>query len=282
MLDYVHIKIKQTKKNSDLNDEKRGEKKMKRNRLLTILEEVNKHDTVKISDLIQKLNVSDMTVRRDLDELASSGKIIRLHGGAQSVKSGILYEASHVEKRELHIEEKRMIAQMAAAEIQDGETIFIGPGTTLEQLASYITVNHLRVVTNSLPVFERFQKEKPHIELILTGGNFRQRSGAFVGGLTNETIERLKFNRAFVGVNGIRNESIMTADTEEGQTQKTALNNAQVKYILTDHHKLNKDDFYQFYNLYDIDYLITNYSVTDEILAHYQQYTEVKLTDNKK
>ncbi|MEG0498063.1 MAG: DeoR family transcriptional regulator, partial [Carnobacterium sp.] len=62
---------------------------------------------------------------------------------------------------------------------------------------------------------------------------------------------------------------------------KVALNNARVKYILTDYHKLNKDDFYQFYSLYDIDCLITNHEVTDEILAHYQQYTKVKVTDSK-
>lgn len=253
---------------------------MKRNRLLTILSEVDKSGTVKTADLIKKLNVSDMTVRRDLDELAESGKIIRLHGGAQSIKSSITYEASHVEKRELNIEEKREVAQIAASEIKNGETIFIGPGTTLELLASYIQVDYLRVVTNSLPVFESFQKERPHIDLVLTGGTFRQRSGAFVGELTNGTIEKLKFNRAFVGVNGIRNESVMTADTEEGQTQKKALNNAQVKYILTDHHKLNKDDFYQFYNLYDIDYLITNKQVSNETLSHYGQYTKVKTTKN--
>ncbi|WP_192986100.1 DeoR/GlpR family DNA-binding transcription regulator [Carnobacterium mobile] len=255
---------------------------MKRDRLLTILAEVNKSGTVKTADLIKLLNVSDMTVRRDLDELAESGKIIRLHGGAQSVKSSILYEASHIEKRELHIEEKQSIAEMAAAEIKSGETIFIGPGTTLELLSSYIQVDHLRVVTNSLPVFEIFQKERPQIEIVLTGGTFRERSGAFVGELTNGIIEKLKFNRAFVGVNGIRNESLMTADTEEGQTQRKALNNAQVKYILTDYHKLNKDDFYRFYSLYDIDYLITNHQVADEILTHYQQYTKVKVANSKK
>lgn len=255
---------------------------MKRDRLLTILDEVNKSGTIKTADLIKRLDVSDMTVRRDLDELARSGKIIRLHGGAQSVKSNILYEASHIEKRELHIEEKREIAQIAATEIQEGETIFIGPGTTLEFLASYIQVDYLRVVTNSLPVFEKFKTECPQIEIVLTGGMFRERSGAFVGELTNGTIEKLKFNRAFVGVNGIRNESVMTADTEEGQTQKKALNNAQIKYILTDYHKLNTDDFYQFYSLYDIDYLITNRQLTNETLSHYQQFTKVKLTGNKK
>lgn len=253
---------------------------MKRDRLLTILSEVNKSGTVKTADLIKKLNVSDMTVRRDLDELAESGKIIRLHGGAQSIKSSIIYEASHVEKREIHIEEKREVARIAASEIKNGETIFIGPGTTLELLASYIQVDYLRVVTNSLPVFELFQKERPQIDLVLTGGTFRQRSGAFVGELTNGTIEKLKFNRAFVGVNGIRNDSIMTADTEEGQTQKKALNNAQIKYILTDYHKLNKDDFYQFYSLYDIDYLITNHQLSKETLTHYGQYTKVKTTGN--
>jgi len=253
---------------------------MKRDRLLTILSEVNKGGTVKTADLIKKLDVSDMTVRRDLDELAESGKIIRLHGGAQSIKSSIIYEASHVEKREIHIEEKREVARIAASEIQNGETIFIGPGTTLELLASYIQVDYLRVVTNSLPVFESFQKERPQIDLVLTGGTFRQRSGAFIGELTNGTIEKLKFNRAFVGVNGIRNESVMTADTEEGQTQKKALNNAQIKYILTDHYKLNKDDFYQFYSLYDIDYLITNHQLSNEALTHYGQYTKVKTTEN--
>jgi DeoR family lactose phosphotransferase system repressor len=255
---------------------------MKRDRLLTILAEVNKSGTVKTADLIKKLHVSDMTVRRDLDELAESGKIIRLHGGAQSVKSSIMYEASRIEKRDLHIEEKREIAQIAAAEIQNGETIFIGPGTTLELLANYIQVDYLRVVTNSLPVFENFQKKRPEIEIVLTGGTFRARSGAFIGELTNGTIEKLKFNRAFVGVNGIRNESVMTADTEEGQTQKKALNNAQIKYVLTDYHKLNKDDFYQFYSLYDIDYLITNQQLSNETLTHYQQYTKVKLMEDKK
>ena len=111
--------------------------------------------------------------------------------------------------------------------------------------------------------------------MILVGGNYRQRSGAFIGGLANDTLGELKFNKAFVGVNGIHNESMMTANTEEGTSQSVALNNAKEKIVLADKFKINRDDFYQFYNLYDVDRLITNPDISEEIMTHYQQFTKV-------
>lgn len=249
---------------------------LKRERLMMLLDMVNQKDIVTVKDLIDQLGVSDMTIRRDLDELADSGKLIRIHGGAQSIGSSDATELSHSEKKEIHLEQKKQIACQAAQMISPGETIYIGPGTTQELIVHYVgDIANLRVVTNSLPVFESWQNK--NVDLILVGGNFRERSGAFIGGLASDTLRDLKFSKSFVGVNGIHNESMMTANTEEGSAQAIAINNSLSKIVLADRYKINRDDFYQFYNLYDVDFLITNAEVCTETVSHYQQYTKVVL-----
>ncbi|MBN7273754.1 DeoR family transcriptional regulator [Ligilactobacillus pobuzihii] len=249
---------------------------LKKERLMMLLDMVNQNSIMTVNDLIGKLGVSDMTIRRDLDELADSGKLVRIHGGAQSVASSDATELSHIEKKELHLEQKEQIAQRAAKMINAGDTIYIGPGTTQELIVHYVDdIADLRVVTNSLPVFECWQNK--NVDLILVGGNFRERSGAFIGGLASDTLGDLKFNKSFVGVNGLHNESMMTANTEEGSAQAIAVNNSLTKIVLADRFKINRDDFYQFYNLYDVDYLITNDELNDEAVSHYQQYTKVIL-----
>lgn len=252
---------------------------LKRERLMLLLEMVNQNSIMTVKDLITQLGVSDMTIRRDLDELADSGKLVRIHGGAQSVASSDATELSHVEKKELHLEQKHQIAQRAAQMINEGDTIYIGPGTTQELIVHYVDdIADLRVVTNSLPVFESWQNK--NVDLVLVGGNFRERSGAFIGGLASDTLGDLKFNKSFVGVNGIHNESMMTANTEEGSAQAVAINNSLTKIVLADRFKINRDDFYQFYNLYDVDYLITNVELSEETISHYQQYTKVILAED--
>ena len=164
--------------------------------------------------------------------------------------------------------------------IESGETIYLGPGTTNELIAKYVDdVPSLRIVTNSLPVFEGWNV-KDGVEVVLIGGTYRARSGAFIGGLTNSAIDRLKFTKAFVGINGIHDERMMTANTEEGQAQLAALNNAGLKLAVCDYHKLNRDDFYCFYNLYNLDALITNKQASSGSLRHYQEYTKIILAED--
>lgn len=107
---------------------------LKRERLLTILEQVNERGIITVNDIIETLNVSDMTVRRDLDELEKAGKLIRIHGGAQSITMPNKKERSNSEKQTVQTKEKRELASYATQLVNDGETIFIGPGTTLEFL----------------------------------------------------------------------------------------------------------------------------------------------------
>lgn len=272
MLNY---KCKQTKTNIQIPLEKGSELVLKKERLRTISDMVEKRGIVTVADMMNELDVSDMTVRRDLDELEAAGHLVRVHGGAQSISYSETKELSHLEKKEIHIHEKKEVARIAASFIEEGDTVFLGPGTTIELMADYLNVSYLRVVTNSLPVFEKIQTNHLADELYLIGGSYRERTGAFVGSIANETIQRLKVTKAFIGVNGIHNNHVFTSNIEEGKSQKLALDNAHKKIIVSDHHKLNREDFYSFYELTEADYLITDTQVTNELKKYYSQYVKI-------
>lgn len=247
---------------------------LKRERLTKILQMVNDKGIVDTADIMEALAVSDMTVRRDLDELEKSGKLIRVRGGAQSLDYNIDFELSHLQKSTVQIEEKRSIARYASGLIQDHETIFLGPGTTLEMMASMIPDKDIRIVTSSLPAFEVL-KEKMEDRLLLVGGSYRANTGAFVGTLTNQILRDLKFTKAFISCNGIADDEITTSSMEEGEMQAIACRNARAVYLLADSRKFNREDFYVYEHLYNIDELITDGTLSQDVADHYGEYTRI-------
>ncbi|AVK99458.1 DeoR/GlpR family DNA-binding transcription regulator [Pediococcus inopinatus] len=255
---------------------------LKNERVATILSTVNQSGVVTVQELVNELNVSSMTIRRDLEELEQEHRIVRVHGGAQSIHTSDQREASYIQKRKLHVAEKSGIAQQVASMIAEDETIFLGPGTTNELVSKYLNLANLRIVTNSLPVFEQFRNEHSEYELFLVGGTYRERSGAFIGSLANGLLKNLKMHKAFVGVNGINGNSIMNANSDEGQTQSIALDQAQKKFVVADHSKLNRNDFYAFYHLDKCDGLITDQDIDSATLQKYQKLTKVYNSTNKK
>ena len=128
---------------------------LKKEKLDTILEIVNTRGTITVKEIMNRLDISDMTARRYLQELADKDLLIRVHGGAEKLRSTSLLvnERSNIEKQGLQIAEKQEIAKFAGHLVEERETIFIGPGTTLEFFAHELPIDNIRVVTNSLPVF---------------------------------------------------------------------------------------------------------------------------------
>ncbi|GAB6650391.1 DeoR/GlpR family DNA-binding transcription regulator [Streptococcus uberis] len=254
---------------------------LKRERLLKIIDKVNTNGIITVNEIMQHLKVSDMTARRDLDELEKAGKLVRIHGGAQSISSPIKkLEKSNIEKLNVQTKEKKEIASFAATLINDGETIFIGPGTTLEFFAEQLIDKTIRIVTNSLPVFD-ILKNSDSIDLILIGGEYRNITGAFVGSLTNQTISTLKFSKAFIGCNGIYQNDIATYNESEGQIQRIALNNAIEKILLVDNQKFNAYDFSVFYQLDQIDKTITDSRIQPEVFNDYKERTQLIIANQK-
>lgn len=234
--------------------------------------------TVTVRQVADELQVSDMTVRRDLEEMSGQGRVVRVHGGARCVtgERGLTVprEFTHREKRALHVDEKRAVAARAAALVEPGETVFLGAGTTMEQLAQALPAGRLRVVTNSLSVFGLL-RDRPDTELCLVGGIYRSATDAFVGPMAERSLELLGIDAAFIGCNGVVDGAVSTSNMEEGRFQNEVLERSDRRYVVCDSSKVGRRDFYTFYPLGDVDALVTDRRLAAGELADLARYTEV-------
>jgi len=237
----------------------------KRERLEEITRLVNQKGTIRVSDIVKLLNVTDMTVRRALVELDEQGVLTKIHGGARSNKAFQYREYSHAEKHIQNKEAKQAIASKAAQLIEDGDTIFLGPGTTVAFLAEALNNQRLTVITNCMPVFTLLMAKKTEdFQVFLLGGEYRQVTEAFVGEITNTSLEKLRFSKMFFSGNGVRDGEVMTSTLAEAYTQNLALKHSLEKYLLLDSSKIGKDDFTSFCKLRDLTALITDVKTEDE------------------
>lgn len=250
---------------------------LKQERHHFILNLLKEKEMVTVNNLSQRMNVSTMTIRRDLQDLEEQNLLVRTHGGAKKIENidnVSFLELSHLEKRTIHVKEKQEIAKKIAANIHDNETIFLGSGSTIELVYDYLDVNFAKIITNSIHVFDKF-KHDPHFDLILAGGNYRSKTGSFTGIITNEVISRIHVQKSFVGVNAIDNDNLFNYHEEEGLLQRTILQNSTERYIVADHHKFDKKDFYQYCSLRDADYLITDSQLDEQTKEKYSQWIKI-------
>lgn len=239
---------------------------------------IDSQGTVSVKEIADTLGVSDMTVRRDLEELSQLGVIIRVHGGATMAEprkgSFLGREYSHTEKRSQHAAEKLDAARTAVSLIRDGATIFLGTGTTIEQMVPLLPVCRLRIITNSLSVFNLLENRDDY-ELCLVGGMYRRSTAAFVGPIAEEAIESLGVDAAFIGANGIQGDAISTSNMEEGRFQQLAFSKADERYLVADSSKVGRRDFYSFYNLSSLDALVCEPEISADARASIEEFTKV-------
>ena len=238
---------------------------LKSERKHIILEKVIKERIVSIEDLVQELNSSESTVRRDLDELEAENKLRRIHGGAESLHS-LQEEESNKDKAIKNVQEKSAIAKKAAELIKDFEVVFIDAGTTNELANPTVTV-----VTNS--IHHAASLVERDIPTVIIGGMVKTSTDASIGGMALNQIGQLSFDRAFIGMNGVDLESYSTPDLEEGAVKRAILENAKNTYILLDSSKLGRTSFVKVAPVKRAT-IITNASDT-EILSKLKEKTEV-------
>lgn len=247
---------------------------MKESRQRIILHELDQSGVVSVKNLKELLHVTDMTIRRDLIDLEKQSLLTRVHGGAHKKVRDGLNEVSHSEKTMLNIEEKKTIAQKCAGLIVNGDTVFIGSGTTTDFIGDYLDGKDISIVTNSLPIFEKL-KDNPNFDLILIGGRYRVKTQTFVGQFANNLLREIKVSKAFIGVNGIDGYNVTTANEEEGNGNAIILNNAIEKYIVADNSKFDSYSFYTFYRLDNIDAVITDENLSPKVREKYNSYTSL-------
>jgi len=185
-----------------------------------ILVRLNEQDRTSVSELSQSLGVSEVTVRKDLDQLEAQGMITRIHGGAVFSGRGRL-ELYFNAREQIKREEKRRIALAAADLVESGQTIFLDASTTAFQLARLIKDRrNLAVVTNGLYTALELTFV-PDIRVVVVGGVVRRRSSSLVGGLSYDLLRRLHVDIGFFGARGVTARAGLTeADLDEAQLKQ--------------------------------------------------------------
>jgi DeoR/GlpR family transcriptional regulator of sugar metabolism len=173
-----------------------------------ILRSARAAGTVSVVALAERLGVSEMTVRRDLDQLHRDGKLTRVHGGATLETA----EPPFSEVAVARYDEKDRIGRAAAGLVRDGETILVDIGTTTLQLARHLHGRSLRVVTSNLAVYEELLPE-PDVEIVLLGGVVRRNYRSLVGFLAEETLRQLRVDRLFLGASALHPDLSVMDDT---------------------------------------------------------------------
>ncbi len=236
------------------------------NRKQVILKILEEKGEAEVKDFAQALDISEITIRRDLQQMATDGLLFRTHGGAMKLSLAQM-PFTFANKTAVNAKEKDKICQLAAQQIQEGDIILMDCGSTVFKMCQFIKNKRIKVITNSLPVVYELMNSQVSINLI--GGEIDQERQAVHGRIAEEHIARYKVDKAFLGVDGISPENGLSAFSENEASITLAMaTHAKKRYFLCDASKLGKDKYLVFASLQLVDTLITN--ATAEAVKSYE------------
>ncbi len=231
-----------------------------RQRQERILNEVRQHGGARVSDLVDLLGVSDMTVRRDIEALARAELVLRVHGGATAVDGRSSEEPGFAAKSGLALAEKLAIATAAARLVGPGASVALSAGTTTYAVArELLGVEDLTVVTNSPPVADLLHDSPAAGRTVVLTGGTRTPSNALVGPVAVRALEGLHVDTLILGVHGIDERAgITTPNLAEAETNQALVASARRVVVVADHSKWNVVGLARIAPLDRIDVLVTD------------------------
>ena len=222
-----------------------------------ILKIISRLRTVSVQELTERLEVSEVTIRKDLTLLEEMGSIIRTRGGARLAEDRAQLRNIQM-RREEHREEKREIAQKAREFVHEDDTIYLDSGSTCMLIAQTLSEMSLRVVTNSLDVMTVLA-DAPGISLFSLGGSYRKEAGSFIGPLAMKTLTSFQIETCFVGATGFSGGGVFSSQNIiESELKAKALQVSKRRIIVADASKFGRDAFSVFARASDVDVLITD------------------------
>lgn len=230
-----------------------------------IHEAVHRLGKVDASTLIEELDVTGETIRRDLTTLERRGELQRTHGGAIRVER-LGFEPGPAKRKASMVPEKATIAKAALHELPDDGSILLDAGTTLESFAKSIPPGtHITAVTHALNAALTLSA-LPDLTLMLLGGRWRSAGGCTVEEWTLNNLSHIVADVAFIGTNGLSTQRGLTTSNQSEAVVKSAMIGAAHKVIvLADRSKFGTDYFYRFAELSAIDSVITDAGVNSEL-----------------
>lgn len=226
---------------------------------------VTQRGSIRASDLSDLFGVTDETIRRDLTQLAESGVLRRLHGGAERTRA----ETTFSRRLREHESEKEAIARAAADLVTDGSTIIIDSGTTTLHLArALVDKRDLVVVTNAVTNAVELM-EHPNITVVLIGGVVRSATFGATGDLAVANLSDLRVDQTFLAISGISIEGGMTYPSfEEAAVKRAMIAAAQEVILLADHTKFEHNTMVRVAPLDVLSKIVTDVKVDSQMEAH--------------
>ncbi len=245
---------------------------LKKKRQAHIMEVLIKEEAMSVSELAELLDVSSVTIRKDLNELEQAGKLYRSHGKARIINPFTL-NRSVSEKEKMAPEQKDAIGREAAKLIDRDDSIIIASGTTVHALARNIKpIHRLTVVTASLQVSVILSQDESN-DIIQLGGMLRHSSLSVVGQYSKSILENCSFSKLFIGVDGIDfNYGFTTTDMREAELNQQMMRAAQKVIVLADSTKFGRRGFAKIGNIEDIDMIITDSGVNPNVVKQIEEH----------
>lgn len=214
---------------------------LKEERFSKIISLVNKKGSVKTSEVSEALDISLATVRRDFNELDSMNKLVKVFGGASSIKNAqyITTEEDMPHKLTINTKEKDLIGRYAANLIEDNDFVYMDAGTSVEALIPYIKAKNTAYMTNSISIGRKLSSLGQ--KAFILPGEFKAGTEALVGASTCEFLEKYNFTIGFFGTNGIHKDvGFTTPDINEAMVKSKGISRCKRAYILADFSKFGK------------------------------------------
>lgn len=238
-----------------------------------ILREVSAKGAVKVSQLAEMMNISESTIRRDINELDAAGKLRKVFGGAVSAARPIITVDADMDFRNAqNLKQKIDIARYSASLIKDHDVVFLDAGTTTEKMIDYLDNRTVVYVTNSLTNIQKLAEKG--LTAYLTGGNLKVSTQALVGSPAIDLIKSFNFTKSFLGANGIDiKKGLTTPGMDEAAVKKAIIENSHKVYVVADSSKFGMVSAVTFSSLERAE-IITEKLNDREFLKH-TQVTEV-------
>jgi DeoR family fructose operon transcriptional repressor len=238
-----------------------------------ILDYLSTNETINTNELAEKLNISPLTLRRDLQALDDEGLIVRYYGGAKlatNINNDNAINSDEDTVDLTYTQKKHAIAKYAASLIDDGDTIFINSSSTALLILEYLDNKRVYVVTNNGKALQ--STIGSNIELVLTGGQVYERKQSLIGEFAMYILSKITADKCFLGVSGIAADSgISTSVLQETLVNHEMINRCSGPvYVLADSSKIGRHHNFSSGDISEISHLITDSDVKDSDIEEFQ------------
>lgn len=227
-----------------------------------VLDLVSKRGFVALGELAEAIQVSESTIRRDIDFWSKKGAVRPTRGGAVFVGNGHGMPALE-DRTAAQLEEKQAVARAAAGRIRDGDCVLLDGGTTTLEVAKLLVGRPVQIVTNSLPIATLFANRR-EADLVLLGGYVYPRTGVALGQSTVRMLEDIHANQAVLSVGGLTDKGLFNSNLLLVETERQMMRCADEVVVVADHTKIGRPALAFLCELATIDTLIVDAGLTRE------------------